>query len=1784
MASPAKGTGTRQAATLLDTTSEPFVDPQSVVHEWARCLRPEFCGQKPRNVPISERLIEAIGTFARMQTDASLCIVGSRILQEIIGRRYSMAGPAAGRAFYHTPDTDVWLPSQETVEKLLRYLNEWIEGEVGPEGQKYQIRDTDTVHRYASGIYICPVKVVEKGKAGGAHDYCAKADLSSPLDGINTDNMDKEVSAPFLQTRGNIEWALANAMSKPLGVSKTDDNLQKESYAPGLSDQCYLDLIEKTLVDPYGRRESKEKVLSTTLPLLVYLEMTRVVIHWGKPDEFSLRLLQLCWRHHKGYFDKALGLLKANYRHQWRILNNLAEKWREEERHCQKYQVKPDSQFRRPEWGNRKTRGKSSDKPSKEPLKLKGYREWSQVTGSVLNELMTRLKGKETFEARLTLLFDEGLDLGSLDNALQDIPDLQELADLIRPAAVPLKPVQAVAVDKALDFPPKSKTSVSKKKKPKKYDPAKTVRSKQKKPNDFGVSDEDVEIAKLQQIAKLEREAAFMVAWPPVSLTDDVKALNDEVFFPKKVDLSCVKKKTQKDAVDAIFLELDSMVELRHAGSTAVFGQRMLVLKNDKRACRDALVTIEKLQSECKSNLEAEALIETPYLLYFNAVLLLERGEVNDFAQACMLLQKAASAGVIGAASLLLSLSIDRPACTVPSTVALRLLLEASDRRPSLNVRIYPSNSFCTPECHKIVGSIEDIMTKSNGDLASMAETLIQLAGLFHDECFERCCCLSAAIFISAGLPERSVGCLKKVGADKVAQLARSRKFDWFLLGLRVPALQSRLQVIQKALVDDPEAMICSGLVDQQEQRLLDGIVELERKGDRFWLHWLVLAVDDTVSLDIMGSKLSNVQPLWWETRRSRSQWTVCAETGKPPEEVSHQPLSLKYGLGDLLPEESDKTDMDQRSKTYIPCIDKTGMDQALISGISSTADPSASSVISLGSYRVVYALRVLGAEVSQKGVITFFPVVSEKKQKQVLKLLTSAIEKNSNPYAAWLYGRLHRCRLLTELDGVHGEKNWYQFYLKPLLFAATHGVHGAADDLFLELIQGRADLLLAPIIHMQSLRSPWCFIHQIVMDSAGAPSRGEVARNTGSTMHQSDIPRGQQAQVLLETYQSSAENAGDETQRLRLQWLAMLLGYVISSERSEAKPLIVLPDFKSDTVIPETLEFSMVMSLSIIPMSDRAEVISRLKEHLSPAAVALLQAWETCSGEHLESAAEAIPPEFRGRIWKHLQCQLVSNETIILERSLNKRMKTKRKNEYADKESQDLMCFYHHLEHDSNDDQNLDTDSLKLLAVHKQAGEQSHNERYYRTVAAELEGIDDLICSGITTCKDKGVGEQFQRLRHGIETTKQLPEISLGERTAVDLRHFGQGIAIVISQCLERYEHGASPLNLSKLTPKVCQLFKQMIKEFSRDYIVGVSYGELLKGLCSEVECTGGMTVEQQLTVAKHYLRGAIQGSDNAVQHLGRLAFVYPDSPISMDRILDLYMCQYLRSLRQHLHFDVPEVRQCSVEQNKILAVLNDVLLKDVVGAGSSKQDIKTLMLSLIPRLEALQKETLDAANYARLQLLISDCYHRAERPIPQNAFAHVNVEELPANLLIECFFQRVRLLPEKSSLSAKLSRYFKAASEKDHACYRNMLYLPLSRSRLESGSVDSDFLAFKEWHQKKNSWNELVIVMGQGELEYWLRSAPGCIGYQADGELEETLDLLRGREDELRQVRSQYAFIGKHLGQPVATRLDVAEENVLGVDNGWTQLEKIERQMKNDGVNSKAPPVKVRPSGTTD
>ena len=282
-----------------------FQDPVAEQHGWAAVLRPEFVRNVLPDETLTERLIEVVGdTHQKMQQKGEFtrfCIVGSRVLQRILSTRYLASNEKIDRVFYPVEDIDVTVANEDALQELSQELHDQFQKE-------YDLKLTEN-YVYIAGLHIYPLRFFNKNdKLNDNSRHRAKIDLSVPLPGPQEtpDPANPGQTKPSVFARIGEKYAKVIDGAKYLPMAQVDDRMVS---APALSDMAYLDSLEEALneerLHPENmlkrtdiKQTSQDKIRQNILPLLLHMEATRKMAKvWWNPDEFSIRLLGLCFTH-----------------------------------------------------------------------------------------------------------------------------------------------------------------------------------------------------------------------------------------------------------------------------------------------------------------------------------------------------------------------------------------------------------------------------------------------------------------------------------------------------------------------------------------------------------------------------------------------------------------------------------------------------------------------------------------------------------------------------------------------------------------------------------------------------------------------------------------------------------------------------------------------------------------------------------------------------------------------------------------------------------------------------------------------------------------------------------------------------------------------------------------------------------------------------------------------------------------------------------------------------------------------------------------------------------------------------------------------------------------------------------------------------------------------------------------------------------------------------------------------------------------------------------------------
>ena len=498
-----------------------------------------------------------------------------------------------------------------------------------------------------------------------------------------------------------------------------------------------------------------------------------------------------------------------------------------------------------------------------------------------------------------------------------------------------------------------------------------------------------------------------------------------------------------------------SVTQEAYSGNADQSALPLLQLKNDCTHLKEQLKELQEIDSRM-----------CPYAGYLEAMLLQQLRSMDNHPVSQQvvdtLLFRAAQSGVTNAARELLHNTLKEKNCTFPTSAAARLLLCCASKSAGYDLRIVPvgiKTEMDSP-LDQALGTINNYLPVISQAEASLrlAESLQQMAATCKKPARERILMLAAVCFSLAGQHTRVKNCQKKACSDYRIPLA-SQRFDWLSLSLFDEGSKVTFDSpLWLSLESHTEAKTCQSLLSGAQAQFLKQASAINPTTEDHWFDWLPLCVPLS---RLPNNELKKVLEGHWPEHILQMS-DVQGAHPRPASKVMPQfnPLAAKY-----IREAHDANDSD----TSICLIaDNRNMDyfMKLLLTPNSTIEANADSVVWKGIEKTTEALKLLGAKATEKSPqIDLTTPCNAATQQEALLLLEEAMSQYGNPYAAWLYSRIQRTALAQNMATPEGKANWYNHYLTPLLFAAIMGVEGAADDLFVELIEGHADSLMVPIL-----------------------------------------------------------------------------------------------------------------------------------------------------------------------------------------------------------------------------------------------------------------------------------------------------------------------------------------------------------------------------------------------------------------------------------------------------------------------------------------------------------------------------------------------------------------------------------------------------------------------------------------------------------------------------------------------------------------------------------------------
>ena len=261
------------------------------------------------------------------------------------------------------------------------------------------------------------------------------------------------------------------------------------------------------------------------------------------------------------------------------------------------------------------------------------------------------------------------------------------------------------------------------------------------------------------------------------------------------------------------------------------------------------------------------------------------------------------------------------------------------------------------------------------------------------------------------------------------------------------------------------------------------------------------------------------------------------------------------------------------------------------------------------------------------------------------------------------------------------------------------------------------------------------------------------------------------------------------------------------------------------------------------------------------------------------------------------------------------------------------------------------------------------------------------------------------------------------------------------------------------------------------KDHNPSNPYIHLIKAFCHENKREEKPRPEDIAQAGAELVNGAMLGSDCAVWHFARLA-LQKDSPLALERVIDLYLLQYQRTRRHSVHFDFPASCECSQEHRKIIEAIRNVCLR----GNSKKLTIDQLIRNhLIPTLKKLEGSFASEETNYQVSLLLSVCYQKRGKNRAEALFSRNKQAKLPINLQQQWAMHRHIAYLNSLETAAPLATNPVSLSG-DNLSYRMLPYIPSTPI-----NTRKQLRPFSKWHERNKSWHELPAMMGRSELTLW-------------------------------------------------------------------------------------------------
>ena len=1620
-----------------------FHDPEEKQHGWAAELRPQFRRSTLPDIALSERLIEAVGdhqVLLKLQDKPNqCCIVGSLVLQRILSQRYLGLDDKLDRDLYPIEDVDVWFTSEEALQEFSKRLHEGFAGD-------HILKLTD-IHSYRSGLYIHPLRLY------GNHDdpsdnsrFRAKIDLSSPetvgsSEAPDPDHPGHNKLTIFGQTRKIFAHTVESSQRLPMA------NIDgKTEPAPALTDESYLELLETTLMmeksfpstvtkHSENKLTSQDKIRQNILPLLLYMEATRKMVNpWWQPDAFSEQLLRLCHAHIPEQTHTLIELLRKKAPGNAKKLQRILGL------------SEPETQTEAAHKTILQSPSQKTNAPVNVSLTEEKYQEPAQMPKAPIPPA-SRLEEPQNHDIQQSSV--------TPDQTRSASPSPELVSDT-KHSPAPIK---------------KKKSSPSKLSEP-------PTRPDQEKDAAKVRTNHTPKVSRRIQALEKALEQRPSPLTSPLTVPPDIQtkillAPDEELdACLQGTGLSELQKRTKHpDRCLTNILSLRKAMrqlsrEVYHPDYSGEIHSNLCQLTNDKKSLSQALVVIQAIDHRL-----------CPYAGYLEAMILQQLNHLNHVETPQQnidyLLYQAARSGIPAAAMALLKNALGEPASQFPASAAARLVMSSASQPDSYKLHIlradpYPVFSDGMSQTLKMLERGLTGVSQENGCLV-LGESLQQLAStLPEQEARERTLMLASTAFALSGQHNRIKNCQKKAQIESTTGLSNKKLFDWLIL--------SFMDESSKAPFDDrfaqrltvmPESQLCTALIRGDEKAFTSATAKLDANQSCHWFDWLPLCIPIKKLSQTTTSEA--LKKFWPNHNVHQTPSTGIAKLPRQEIWPTHAPqeasqIHIAFGA-----ENSDAVlhlIADTRNMDYL-------LSQRLLKN--TIAGEHHDSVVWQGIVKTSDALQLLGAKAVDDSVFIDLDFsCTQETQRAALALLEDAMNNHGNPYAALLYARLNRAVLVQNRATPEGEQNWYNHYLIPLYFSAVQGCLSATDDLFLELLNGHADALLVPIMDVFCNRYKSPQIHQLqfqmTWDHPGHLEQNIRTYHVLAALNAQSPHEAWQEFLSGQLPQISAKKANNNPlSKVRHGWVGATL-YAFLEEKDDINLSFSIGSEDRLLDIPLGFQFSMMASLACLPQHIQKKVKKQTLDILHPEVKSLMT---PPSDEVLEGSGEApLSHEACRKILPYVLWQLPGSGLREWIPVLKKRAAGRKQTRPVGHGGEQLVTLYHYtrqLEQQGSDVRTTDIPHPEIhpwVETYQLLKPDAHIR--LKTLSPELS-------------------EHAQKLKQMEETL--VSQLQAPSESSLPL------VQILAPVCLQPVnDHSPVILNFTSIQEiENCLARLEKNKEAQLPYD---PYIPLMKGLCLMAKQKESISQSVIVQTATHMLESALWGSQDAARYFARLAMCYHNSPMSLERVLEVFLMQRQRA-RQHAvlftsPISIPEDR----EKGQILEVLDRLCLNKEWGNQPDIPQEEFLKKQLIPELSALLPQIRNHETRAQLSLLISHAYKLMGVDGRYKLFKDLQLSSLSTSTLLQ-WSKHIKRAPGNDiaiqiwceEQQENLGNCLLKRTEPNLIVTPNIVKFPSFATAL-SGH-------FWEWHHQDGSWLQLPVFMSSNGLQSWLRTHPKSYCY---------------------------------------------------------------------------------------